>query len=270
MRLTADFADDADMRKSFRRHPRDLRHPRFKFSARALPAPLLIVAVVLIVPARADDPWKELRIESADILGTQSCAAASCHGRRESSGGAATLPVGHEYSIWLGTHATYSGGRRHYDPRAQVESRGGDPHAQAAQRMREPRFQDVLRRASQRTDGSLDHNMQARCARCHDPLGLAQQPTELALAPPEESTGHGIGCESCHGGSRRWLALHYERDVSREQLVKLGLIDTKSLLVRARLCASCHVGSAENDMNHDMLAAGHPPLRFELASYEAL
>jgi hypothetical protein len=64
--------------------------------------------------------------------------------------------------------------------------------------------------------------------------------------------------------------VHYERDISRERLLHLGMVDTKNLFLRARLCASCHVGSAENDMNHDMIAAGHPPLRFEQASFEAL
>ena len=48
------------------------------------------------------------------------------------------------------------------------------------------------------------------------------------------------------------------------------MVDTKNVLVRAALCASCHVGSAENDVTHDMLAAGHPPLRFEMASHQAL
>jgi hypothetical protein len=48
------------------------------------------------------------------------------------------------------------------------------------------------------------------------------------------------------------------------------MIDTKDLHVRAKLCAGCHIGSADQDMNHDMIAAGHPPLRFEQASYEAL
>ena len=79
-----------------------------------------------------------------------------------------------------------------------------------------------------------------------------------------------IGCETCHGGARRWLSEHYQHDVGRDELASLGMIDTKNLLVRARVCAACHVGSAENDMNHDMIAAGHPPLHFELASYEAL
>jgi hypothetical protein len=64
--------------------------------------------------------------------------------------------------------------------------------------------------------------------------------------------------------------VHYQSGVSRDELARLGMIDTKDLLVRGRLCASCHVGSADRDMDHDMIAAGHPPLRFEQASYEAL
>jgi len=47
-----------------------------------------------------------------------------------------------------------------------------------------------------------------------------------------------------------------------------GFHDLKDPLVRGRTCAQCHVGDGKRDMNHDMIAAGHPPLRFELASYE--
>ncbi|HMC10290.1 MAG TPA: hypothetical protein VKH44_03330, partial [Pirellulaceae bacterium] len=218
---------------------------------------------------------------------TLSCTSVSCHGGggpRYWSGAA----VGGEYVHWLGADAKYTEGRRHYDPRARLEKTIGDPHAWAAQRMLEPRFQEVLRRASQREDGSVDASMQQRCAQCHDPLGLGSRAEEIDLPPVEEPLSsttltpalsqresvqadvHGIGCESCHGGGRQWIAVHYQRDISREQLVQLGMIDTKNVLVRARQCAACHVGSAEQDMNHDMIAAGHPPLRFELASYEAL
>src|SRR5947208_2216032 len=59
-------------------------------------------------------------------------------------------------------------------------------------------------------------------------------------------------------------------DVGREQLTALGMTDTKNLFARARLCSGCHIGSPQQEVNHDLYAAGHPPLRFELASYEAL
>jgi hypothetical protein len=146
--------------------------------------------------------------------------------------------------------------------------------------MLEPRFQDLLRRASQKSDGTFDATMFERCAACHDPLTATAQGSskdnaahQLTLAPAAaEAIGseHGIGCESCHGPARRWLSRHYQQDVSRDELSELGWTETKNLGVRAKLCAGCHVGSANQDVNHDMIAAGHPPLRFEHASYEAL
>jgi Cytochrome c554 and c-prime len=129
----------------------------------------------------------------------------------------------------------------------------------------------VLQRASGRADGSEDATMRERCAACHDPQAPDEGP--ITRSRPAERVPRatmGIGCESCHGGAKDWIAVHYERDVSRERLKELGMVDTKDLLLRARQCAACHVGSAKQDVNHDMIAAGHPPLRFELASYEAL
>jgi hypothetical protein len=57
--------------------------------------------------------------------------------------------------------------------------------------------------------------------------------------------------------------------MTRERLLELGMVDTKNVLMRAKLCTACHVGTAEQDVNHDLLGAGHPPLRFELASFQA-
>jgi hypothetical protein len=211
------------------------------------------------------------------MLGTLSCTSASCHGSTQprSSGSGVSQQ---EFVHWLGTRSEYSEGRRDYDSRARIVKSNADPHALAAQRMREPRFQEVLRRASLQADGSLDATMYGRCARCHDPVGTSPEAELLTLTPvlshgereQVQAIGRGIGCESCHGGAKHWIAAHYERDISRERLAALGMVDTKNLLVRARQCAACHVGSAENDMNHDMIAAGHPPLRFELASFESL
>lgn len=236
-----------------------------------------VVTFYVVASTRAADPWADVHVQPQDMVGTLSCSAVSCHGGggpRYWSGAAA----GGEYLYWLGHSGTYSDVRRHYDPRARLESSNGDPHALAGQRISSARFQDVLRRASQRADGSVDASMYQRCARCHDPGAAARQPEDISLsAQPttaglvtRNATAIGIGCETCHGGAKQWIAMHYERDINRERLLDLGMVDTKNLFLRARLCASCHVGSVENDMNHDMIAAGHPPLRFEQASFEAL
>jgi len=265
-------------------------------------AAIAVCGVSLAAVCAASEPWGEIRTQPQNMVGTLSCSAATCHGGSGPRYWSGSL-AGAEYVHWLGNSGSYSDGRRHYDPRAVLTATDGDPHALAGQRISSARFQEVLKRASQRPDGTVDRAMFERCARCHDPSGIdhaevigqvlsteysvpgseqlsGASPVPKADTPdPRQGRGYpvsqrervkGIGCETCHGGAKQWIAVHYQRDEDRTRLFELGMLDTKNLLVRARLCAGCHVGSAENDMNHDMIAAGHPPLRFELASYEAL
>jgi len=192
---------------------------------------------------RGSEAWIDQPSRPHDMLGTLSCSSVSCHGQPEPQVSSASY--GQAYHQWL----------------------SGDPHGQAGLRTLQPGFQEMLKRASQRPDGGVDPRVYAQCAKCHDPVGTGES---KAGASPSQFITRGIGCESCHGPAREWISKHYERDISREQLRELGMVDTKNVLVRARLCASCHVGSAENDVTHDMLAAGHPPLRFEMASHQAL
>jgi len=195
----------------------------------------LLSGLLLAAPAAAADPWPSLDPDPRKTLGTLSCASATCHAHSEPRHGS----IGRqEYLHYLGT----------------------DPHAQAARRMNEPRFQEVLSRLKPEAPTK---EVAERCASCHDPLGLASNATHVPL-------GRGIGCESCHGAARDWLPVHFEQGISRDRLRELGLIDTKQVLVRARVCASCHVGGDGRDVNHDLLAAGHPPLRFEVASHQSL
>lgn len=184
-------------------------------------------------------------------IGSQSCNSTSCHGRgepREFAAGLAGASL-REFQLYV----------RH------------DPHATAAQTLVSPEFQAILGRLSDKGTGLTRAVVYQQCAQCHDPEGMAFANVENAdFAAPEighNVAGRGISCESCHGGAKGWLTTHFQRDVSRSSLVKAGMRDTKELAVRAALCASCHVGGAGQDVNHDLLAAGHPPLRFELAAY---
>jgi hypothetical protein len=227
---------------------------------------LIFSAVSLLTSTgSSEDFWADLNPDPRDFLGTLSCTSATCHGRTEPRNARAGLSR-QEYQHWLGGDVSYLDGRRHYDPRARLAKTIADPHALAGQRIHEPRFQEVLRRASNLPDGQADPLVYAKCAKCHDPLGLA----EKHGSNEQSVVVQGIGCEACHGGARNWIAAHYQQGLSHHELGKLGMIDTKNVFIRARLCASCHVGSADQDMNHDMIAAGHPPLRFELASHQAL
>lgn len=161
-----------------------------------------------------------------------------------------------------------------------------DPHARAGARILEKPFQDVLNRlVSQYAPSNPTAEQKAKirtevykkCAACHDEAGMAEQKRrkdageELKLDDFEApQLAHGIDCESCHGGSERWLSVHYQAWVPKALLLEMGMVDTDDLVGRAQQCTSCHVGGPGKDMNHDMIAAGHPPLRFELSAYHAV
>ena len=179
--------------------------------------------------------------EDSPFVGSQTCNSVSCHGRSELRRVAGVV--------------------RGASLREFVLFEQFDPHASAARTLRSSEFLAILDRLSEPKDGPSRAKVYQQCAQCHDPEGIAGE------AAASSAASRGISCESCHGGAKNWLATHYERDVSRSSLVAAGMRDTKDLNVRAELCASCHVGSAERNVNHELLAAGHPPLRFELASY---
>jgi hypothetical protein len=46
--------------------------------------------------------------------------------------------------------------------------------------------------------------------------------------------------------------------------------DTKDIRRRAEVCLSCHLGNEDKSVNHELIAAGHPDLLFELDTFSAL
>lgn len=105
----------------------------------------------------------------------------------------------------------------------------------------------------------------AICLNCH-----ASNP-KMEHRGRKFTTGDGVGCESCHGPSEKWIAIHDQANwgaMGDEQKAALGFINTKDVLVRAKVCMGCHVGSElDQDVYHDLIAAGHPRLNFEFSSY---
>lgn len=213
-------------------------------------------------------PSLPVRQPPANYVGDLSCSSTSCHGSpvaRPSEGrrseGAARIWLGETTPILASQRAIAGADRRREHP--------GDPHAHAWRRLIDVKYQTMLRAASGREDRAVDPAVAARCAACHDPLGLARQ-TSLQTAPEDPNfSRHGIGCETCHGPASQWLHLHYQHGIDRATLRSAGMIDTKDVLVRARLCSTCHIGSPQHDLDHDLMAVGHPPLQFELTAYHA-
>jgi hypothetical protein len=111
-----------------------------------------------------------------------------------------------------------------------------------------------------------------RCLACHTTPRPASDIKSTAWLNSD-----GVGCESCHGAAGRYLGEHttgnWKGINRREKEADWGLWNTKDLARRASICAGCHVGGHSTDgeivrdVNHDLIAAGHPRLTFELSAF---
>ena len=115
-----------------------------------------------------------------------------------------------------------------------------------------------------------------RCLSCHSAPVIGS----LAInAKIDASTilADGVSCELCHGPAENYLAAH----TIRAWLPKVmndshfGMNKTADIAVRGQICADCHVGQPGpdgkpwRDVNHDLIAGGHPRLSFELSAFMA-
>ena len=176
------------------------------------------------------------------IVGAASCAAASCHG----------------------------GGRRieglHFS--ASLVWAGRDPHASAWDVLNTPRSKTMLELLGAGQPSAPPSPVQdARCLNCH---ATVEQP--LSGTVPVNYLHHdGVGCEACHGPARDWIGPHVTSDwksLSATAKAALGYQELgSSLTERARKCAECHVGGVGRDVNHDLIAAGHPRLDYEFSTF---
>ncbi|QEG27127.1 hypothetical protein GobsT_18810 [Gemmata obscuriglobus] len=112
----------------------------------------------------------------------------------------------------------------------------------------------------------------ARCLACHTNPTLAELPATTEVVALREQ---GVSCEACHGNAGQWIQPHTGWTGDRAQVYReTGLKPLYDMGERAVTCAGCHVGAPADgsnpvrDMNHDMIAAGHPRLNFDFAEYQ--
>jgi Cytochrome c554 and c-prime len=146
-----------------------------------------------------------------------------------------------------------------------------DRHSRAFQVLYDERSKNIERNLAKSEGRFTKAHEDARCLVCHTTPRPASELTATAWLNAD-----GVGCESCHGASERWIGPHTTGSweiKDRLQKEKEGLRDTKTLSSRAAICAGCHVGehSADGltvrDVNHDLIAAGHPRLNFEFSAF---
>jgi Cytochrome c554 and c-prime len=174
--------------------------------------------------------------ESAKYIGPGSCAATSCHGSVKPVADSRILQ--NEYSTWI------------------IK----DKHSKAYQALTGDigeRMARMLKLGSKAEDAP-------KCLACH-----ALYTTPAQRGRPFE-IADGVSCESCHGPSSAWLGPHTERQWTHEKSLALGMVDTRNVIHRTEKCLECHLGSQNKFVDHEMIAAGHPDLYFELDSFSAV
>ena len=198
-------------------------------------------------------------VETFRPVGNAGCAASACHGGPALS---LTSPAGAD--AWRGSST-------HWQAR--------DPHRHATSALSGKLAADIMAVLNvPGPDGKpLTATQYDRCLACHsDPQQVKPGVPTRAVAP--------LGCESCHGDGGGYLRPHTTWRSPGERaagVAHTGFADLNDLAVRAGSCAGCHVGWPESpagtpggsevvrDMNHDMIAAGHPRLdKYDFAEYQ--
>jgi hypothetical protein len=167
-------------------------------------------------------------------ISSASCAASACHGRGHVGN------VGSEHTTWAPEIA----------PDGPV-----DPHAKAYRVLFNAR--SVLIAKAMNIPEA--HN-ELLCLKCHTVEGVH----------PKRAIAEGVGCGACHGPAEKWLSEHTQpgwKARSNREKQELGFVPLNNLVSRSLICAGCHVGDTDREVNHDLIAAGHPRLAFEYTSF---
>src|SRR5712692_389571 len=193
--------------------------------------PLVFCAWFMMLPAVLS-----AQNEPIKYIGPGSCAATSCHGSVKPIAGSRVLQ--NEYSTWI------------------IK----DKHSRAYQAL----TGDVGERMAYILKLGAKAEEAPKCLACH------------ALNPAPEQHGRtfeiseGVSCENCHGPASAWLGPHTTKSWPHEKSVALGMHDTRDVIHRTGKCLECHLGTKSKFVDHEMIAAGHPDLYFELDSFSAV
>jgi hypothetical protein len=197
--------------------------------------PALLLAAMFFCFMVSDSSAKDTP-EPAKYIGPGSCAATSCHGSVKPVAGSRILQ--NEYSTWILQ----------------------DKHSRA--------YQALTGEVGERMARILKLGTKAeeapKCLACHT----------LSITPEKRGRAFeisdGVSCENCHGPASAWLGPHTTRDWPHEKSVERGMYDTRNVIHRTEKCLECHLGTKEKFVDHEMIAAGHPDLYFELDSFSAV
>jgi hypothetical protein len=215
--------------------PRTNRRPGGHRSRLVL-ALALVSTISPVALAQEADPQPPTREAARGMyMGVVSCASSGCHGSPAPVANSNVLM--NEYDSWL--HAP------------------GPTHVKA--------YEVLFNQKSAVIVGNLRLGTppwKAKiCLDCH----ATNVPEELQAGTVDLADG--VQCESCHGPAGGWRAKHTEEGWTHADSIEAGMIDLRDIGVRTRNCLSCHLGDATKSVDHELIAAGHPILTFELDNF---
>ncbi|MBA4066583.1 MAG: hypothetical protein C0501_23335 [Isosphaera sp.] len=214
-----------------------------------------------------------------DLVGVTGCLAAACHG----SPGTDALAGTWGPATWQSSGTCWMAADPHRGAYALLEATQDTPR----RRPDRPTAWEITELLGQkRADGKkLEAYEDVRCLACHTTPALAHPDVDrdtddaVERARRQRMRGlraDGVGCEACHGAAKDWVVPHTAwkgRDGHAELFTKYGMTPLYDVGERATTCVGCHVGAPASpgvpvrDMNHDMIAAGHPALNFDFGEY---
>jgi hypothetical protein len=221
----------------------DLETRRGRFAQLPVLLSAVIAAIVIVsFPAGAERDFAPRKIalegqrgQSARYTGPGSCASSACHGSVTPRSENRVLQ--NEYSTWIVKD-------KHSKAYSSLKGAVGE------------RMAAIL--------GVGKAESAPKCLACHAlDVPTAERARTFDLS-------EGVSCENCHGPAAAWLGPHTERDWTHQKSLAAGMYDTRDLTKRSEKCLNCHLGSEEKSVDHEMIAAGHPDLYFELDSFSAV
>ena len=182
------------------------------------------------------------------LTGTSSCASSSCHNQDVSG------IKGREYAACLQDVA----------------------HRKAYAVLSDERSQRIVRNLYPELKNApvVSPERDALCIKCHVHPAIQQAPILEVDGIRRFRLEDGVSCEACHGAAGDWIGRHFRPEwktlTPAEKSDEYGFAEVRSIGGRARTCVQCHVGTPDAEVNHDLIAAGHPRLAFEMSGYHAM